>query len=69
MLEDVNAYWIVPGKAEARRPFGRRGQSRKYSSEIDLKAVEWEVMESSHLHLNAGQWRALEKVMTNSRIP
>jgi hypothetical protein len=40
LLENVNAYWILPGKAEARRPFGRRGQSRKASSEIYLKAVE-----------------------------
>jgi hypothetical protein len=46
-------------------PFGRRRQSRKDNSE----KVEWKVMELIRLHLNAGQWRVLEKVMTNSWIP
>jgi len=66
LLENVNEYWSLPGRAEERRQLGRRRQSRKDRSEIDLKAVEWEVMESIRLHLNAGQWRALEKVITNS---
>ena len=52
LLENVNAYWILPGRTEARRPFGRRRQSRRDSSETDLKAVQWKVMESIHLHLN-----------------
>ena len=69
MLENVNAYWILPGKAETKRPFGRRRQRRRDSSEIDLTAVQWEIIESIHLHLNAVQWRALEKVMTNPWIP
>ena len=63
LLENVNAYCILPGKTEARRPSGRRRQSRKESSEIDLKALEREVMESIHLCLNKGQCRAFEKVM------
>jgi len=55
LLENVNAYLILPGRAEERRPLGRSRQSRKDRSEIDLKAVEWEVMESINQHLNAGQ--------------
>jgi len=54
-----NGYKIVVGKPEARRPFGRRGHGWEDNIRMDLREVEWEVMDLIHLAQDRDQWRTV----------
>lgn len=41
LLENVNKYWILPGRAEERRPLGRRRRGLDDNIKMDLQGEEW----------------------------
>jgi hypothetical protein len=42
MVEKRNAYTVLKGKPEGKRPLGRHGHSREDDINIDLKSVTWQ---------------------------
>jgi hypothetical protein len=45
MREKMNDYKIWVGKAKGKRPVGRSRHKRKYNIKMDLREIEWGVMD------------------------
>jgi hypothetical protein len=54
-----NAYKILVGKPEAKRPLGRPKSRWDYNIRIILREKGWEVMDWLHVAQVRNQWRAL----------
>jgi hypothetical protein len=63
--EKSNAYRILMGKAEGKRPLGRPRRRWKDNIKMDLGEVGWGVMEWIDLAHDMGQWRALVSTVMN----
>jgi hypothetical protein len=63
-----NAYWILVGKPEGKRPMGRPRRrwvdNIKMDRELELDGVDW-----INMAQNRDQWRALENTVMNFRVP
>jgi hypothetical protein len=69
MGETRNAYKILVGKPEGKRPLGRP-RRRWYDNIImDLREIGLEGMDFIHLAHGREQWRVLGKMVMNPRIP
>jgi hypothetical protein len=55
---DENAYRILVGKPEGKRPLGRPRRSLADNIEIELREIGWDVMDWIDLAQNRDQWRA-----------
>jgi hypothetical protein len=64
-----NAYRILVGKSEGRRPLGRPRRRWVDNIKIDLREIGWDDMEWIDLAQDRGQWRALENTVMNFRVP
>jgi hypothetical protein len=60
-----NAYRILVGKPEVKRPLGRPRHRRVDSIKMDLREVGWSGMDWSHLAQDREQWRALVSMVMN----
>jgi hypothetical protein len=49
MGEVRNAYKILGGKSEEKRPLGRRGRTLEDNIRMDLRDTEWEDVDWMHL--------------------
>jgi hypothetical protein len=59
-----NAYSILFGKPEGKRPLGRRGNRWEDNIRMDLRENVWKGVDWMHLAENRDQWWALvNKVM------
>jgi hypothetical protein len=69
MGENRNAYRILVGKTEERRPLGR--PRRKWEDNIikDLTEIESGGMDWIDLAQDRDQWRALLNTVMNLRVP
>jgi hypothetical protein len=56
-------------KPEGKRPLGRRGRRWKDNIEIDLREIEFEGGDWTHLAQEMDRWRALLNMEMNLRVP
>jgi hypothetical protein len=69
MGENRNAYMILMGKPEGKRPLGRQRCSWVDNIKIDLREIGWGGMNRIDLAQDRNQWRALVNTTMNLRVP
>jgi hypothetical protein len=67
--EERNAYRILVGKPEGRRPLGRPRRRWVDNIKVDLREVGWGSMDWIDLARDRDQWRALVNTVMNLRVP
>jgi hypothetical protein len=65
MGEKRNAYRVLVGKQEGKRPLGR--QRRRWVDNI--REIGWDGMDWIDLPQDRDQWKALVNVVMNLRVP
>jgi hypothetical protein len=69
MGEKSNAYRLLVGKPERRRPLGRPGRSWLDNIRTDLVEVGWSDVDWIGLTQDRDRWKALVKSVLNRRVP
>jgi hypothetical protein len=64
-----NAYRILVGKPEGKRPLGRPRSRTADNIKIDHKEIGWGGMDWIDLTQDRDQWRALVNKVMNLRVP
>jgi len=64
----TNAYEVLVGKPEWKRPLERLRQIWEDNIRMDLKEVGWEVVHWMHLDPNRDQWWVLVNTVMNLRL-
>jgi hypothetical protein len=64
-----NAYRILVGKPEEKRPLGRQRRRWEDNIKIDLREIGWDGMDWIDLAQDRDQWRALENTVMNLLVP
>jgi hypothetical protein len=64
-----NAYRILVGKSEGRRPLGRQRRRWMDNTKEDLREIGWRGMDWIDLAEDREQWRALVNTVMNLRVP
>jgi hypothetical protein len=64
-----NAYRILVGKPEGKRPLGRPRRRWVDNIKMDLREIGWDGMDWSDLAEDRGQWRTLLNTVMNLRVP
>jgi hypothetical protein len=67
--EKKNAYRILVGKPEGKRPLGRQRRRWVDNIKMDLIEIEWDGMDWIDLVPNRDQWRALVSAVMNFWVP
>jgi hypothetical protein len=67
--EAKNAYRILVGKPEGKRPLQRPRRRWVDRIKMDLREVGWDGMEWIELAQDRDQWRALVNTVINLRVP
>jgi hypothetical protein len=67
--EKRNAYRILAGKPEGKRPLGRPRHRWEDNIRMDLREIGWGGMDWIDLAQDRDQWRALVKTVMNLRVP
>jgi hypothetical protein len=65
MGEMRNAYRILVGNPEGKRPLGRPRCRWVYNIKMDLREIGWDDMDWIELTQDRDQWRALVNTMMN----
>jgi hypothetical protein len=68
-MEKRNAYWILVGKPEGKRPLGRPRCRWVDNVKIDLIEIGWDGLDLIDLAQDGDQWRGLANTVTNLRVP
>jgi hypothetical protein len=69
MGERRNAYRILVGKPERRRPLGRPRCRWVDNIKMDLRDIGWDDVDWVDLAQDRDQWRALVNTVMNLRVP
>jgi hypothetical protein len=69
MWEKRNAYRILVGNSEARRPLGRPRRRWMDNITMDLREIGLDGMDWTDLAQDREQWRALVNTVKNLRVP
>jgi hypothetical protein len=69
MGEKRNAYRILVGKAEGKRPLGRPRRMWVDNIKMDLREIGLDGMDWINLAQDKDQWRALVNTVMNLRVP
>jgi hypothetical protein len=69
MGEKGNAYKIMVGKPEGKRPLGRPGCRWMDNIRMDFWKIGWDGMGWIDLAQNRDQWRAFVNTVMNLRVP
>jgi hypothetical protein len=67
--EMKNAYIILAGNPEGKRPFGKSRCGREVNIRMDLRKVGWKGVDWMHMAEDKDQWRALVNTVMNFWIP
>jgi hypothetical protein len=67
--EKKNAYRILVGKPEGKRPLRKTGRRWEANIIIDLRGIGWGGMDWIDLAQDRDQWRALVNTVVNLRVP
>jgi hypothetical protein len=65
----TNAYRILVGKSEGKRPLGRPRRRWVNNIKMDLREIGWDGMDWIDLAQDTDQWRAVVKTVMNLRVP
>jgi hypothetical protein len=68
MGETRNAYRILVGKPEGRRPLGRPRRRWVDNIKMDLREIRWDGRDWIELALDRHQWRALVNTVMKLRV-
>jgi hypothetical protein len=69
MGEKRNAYRLLVGKPEGKRPLGRPRRRQANNIRMDLGEVGWGDVDWIGLAQNKNRWRALVNSVMNLRVP
>jgi hypothetical protein len=69
MGEKRNAYRILVGKPEGKRPLGRPRRRWVDNIKMDLRMIGWDGVDWIDLAQDRDQWRALVNTIMNLRVP
>jgi hypothetical protein len=69
MGEKRNAYRILVGKPEGKRPLGRTRRRLEDNIRMYVREIGWGGMDLIELAQDRGQWRALVNTVMNLRVP
>jgi hypothetical protein len=69
MGEKRNAYKILVGKPEEKRPLGRPRSRWEDNIRMNLREIGWGGMDWIDLAQDRDQWRALVNTVINLRVP
>jgi hypothetical protein len=69
MGEKRNAYRILVGKPEGKKPLGRLRRRWVNNDKMDIRDIGWGGMDWMDLVQDRGQWRVLVYRVMNLRIP
>jgi hypothetical protein len=67
--EKRNAYRILVGKPERKRPLGRPRHRRVDNIKMDTREIGWGGMDWIDLAQDRDQWKALVNTVANLRVP
>jgi hypothetical protein len=67
--EKRDAYMILLGKPEGRRPIGRCSSRWDDNTKIDVREIGWGGTNWIYLAQNRDQWKALVNTVMNFRVP
>jgi hypothetical protein len=67
--ETRNAYRILVGKPEGKRPLGRPRRRWVDNRKMDLREIGWDGVDWIELAQDRDQWRALVNTVMNLRVP
>jgi hypothetical protein len=67
--EKRNAYRILVGKLEGKRPLGRPTRRYEDNVKMDLREIGWGDMDWIDMAQDRDQWRALANRVMNLRVP
>jgi hypothetical protein len=67
MREMRNAYKILVGKPEGKRPFGRSRRRCEDNTRLDLRGIGWKGVKWTHLTQDWGLWQAVVITVMNLR--
>jgi hypothetical protein len=67
--EKRNAYRILVGTMEGKRPLGRPRRRWEDNIRMDLREIGWGGMDWINLAQDRNQWRALVNTVMNPRVP
>jgi hypothetical protein len=68
MEEKRNAYRILVGKPEGKRPLGRPRRRWEDNIRMDLREIRWGGMDWIDQDQDRDQWRALVNTVMNLRV-
>jgi hypothetical protein len=69
MREKRNAYRILVGKPEGKRPLGRPRRKWDGNIRVDLREIGWGGMDWIDVAQDRNQWRALVNTVMSLRVP
>jgi hypothetical protein len=69
MGETMNAYRILVGKPEGKRPLGRPRRRWVDNFKMDLGEIGWDGRNCISLAQDRDQWRAVVNTVMNLRVP
>jgi hypothetical protein len=69
MREKRNAYRILVGKPEGKRPLGRPRRMWVDNIKMDLREIEWDGVDWIDVAHDRDQWRALVNAVLNLGVP
>jgi hypothetical protein len=69
MGEKGNAYSILVGKPEGKRPLGRPRCRWVYNIKMDLRKIGWDGVDWIDMAQDRDQWTALVNTVLNLRVP
>jgi hypothetical protein len=69
MVAKTNAYGILVGNPEGKRPLGRPRRRWVDNNKMDLGDIGWDGMDWIDLAQDTDQWRPFVNTVTNLRAP